>query len=206
MTSTSLLWGSHLCKRVGQGPLLEHRHEPEDERGEERAEKDDSEEIGNDFGGFSQAGKAGTSSNSALRSTEIAISWNNRNVHVWKSTTEEGEKREVRAEKFGGNWRFQAKLRGEENWTYYEAPPLADLLELHDVLWRKYQSASGLLSEDVAAVEKMDFSRERGEEVRRSPLDGTWPRNACAPKCLSFPRPARASSTALFFYAKALCS
>jgi len=26
-----------------------------------------------------------------------------RNVHVWKHTTEDGDKREVRAEKFGGN-------------------------------------------------------------------------------------------------------
>jgi hypothetical protein len=79
---------------------------------------------------------------------------NNRNTHVWKSTTEEGEKREVRAEKFGGRWRIQAKLRGEEAWTYYDAPPLADLLELHDVLWRKYQRKR-LPFEDVAAVEKM---------------------------------------------------
>jgi hypothetical protein len=50
-----------------------------------------------------------------------------RNVHEWKSTTPEGEKREIRAEKFGGRWRVQAKIKGEEQWTYYDSPQLEDL-------------------------------------------------------------------------------
>jgi hypothetical protein len=77
-----------------------------------------------------------------------------RNVHVWKTTTEEGEKREVRAEKFGKKWRLQAQIKGEENWTYYDPPLVEDLIELHDVLWRKYQRKH-LSWEDVAAVEKL---------------------------------------------------
>ena len=77
-----------------------------------------------------------------------------RNVHVWKTTTAEGEKREVRAEKFGGKWRVQAKIKGEENWTYYDVPLVEDLIELRDVLWRKYQRKH-LSWEDVAAVEKL---------------------------------------------------
>ena len=85
-----------------------------------------------------------------------------RNVHVWQSKTEEGEKREVRAEKFGKRWRVQAKVRGEEAWTYYEAPALADLLELHDVIWRKYQRKR-VSFDDVETIERM--IREGGGEV-----------------------------------------
>ena len=77
-----------------------------------------------------------------------------RNIHVWKHTTDDGEKREVRAEKFGGKWRIQAQLRGEDTWTYYDAPLMDDLLELRRVLWNKYQRKH-LAFEDVAAVDKM---------------------------------------------------
>jgi len=85
-----------------------------------------------------------------------------RNTHVWKSKTADGEKREVRAEKFGKRWRVQAKLKHEENWTYYDDPLLEDLLALHDVLWRKYQRKH-LAWEDVAAVEQL--IRNRGGEA-----------------------------------------
>jgi hypothetical protein len=77
-----------------------------------------------------------------------------RNLHVWKSRTPEGEKREVRAEKFGKKWRIQAKAKGDPMWTYYDAPLLEDLLDLHGVLWRKYQRKH-LSYEDVQAVEKL---------------------------------------------------
>jgi len=85
-----------------------------------------------------------------------------RNTHVWKHNAEDGEKREVRAEKFGAKWRIQAKLKHDERWTYYEEPVLADLIELRRVLWNKYQRKH-LAFEDVAAVEKM--IEDRG---------GTW--------------------------------
>lgn len=85
-----------------------------------------------------------------------------RNTHVWKHSTEDGGKREVRAEKFGAKWRIQAKLKHDERWTYYEEPELADLIELRRVLWNKYQRKH-LAFEDVAAVEKM--IEDRG---------GTW--------------------------------
>ena len=81
-----------------------------------------------------------------------------RNVHSWKTTTVEGAKREVRAEKFGKRWRLQAKVKGEENWTYYDDPPLEDLIELREVLFRKYQRKH-LAWEDVAAVEKLITDR-----------------------------------------------
>ena len=81
-----------------------------------------------------------------------------RNIHVWKHTTDEGERREVRAEKFGGRWRIQAKLKSEENWTYYDVAELEDLIELRRVLFNKYQRKH-LAFEDVAAVEKMILDR-----------------------------------------------
>ncbi len=60
----------------------------------------------------------------------------------------------MRAEKFGGRWRIQAKLRDDETWTYYDAPLMDDLLELRHVLWNKYQRKH-LAFEDVAAVDKI---------------------------------------------------
>ena len=85
-----------------------------------------------------------------------------RNQHVWKTTAANGDKREVRAEKFGGHWRIQAKFKGEDTWTYYDAPLLEDLIALHDVLFRKYQRKR-LPYEDVAAVEKL--IRDRGGAI-----------------------------------------
>ena len=81
-----------------------------------------------------------------------------RNLHVWKSTTAEGEKREVRAEKFGKRWRLQSKTKSNANWTYHNDPLVPDLIELRDVLFRKYQRKH-LAWEDVAAVEKMITDR-----------------------------------------------
>lgn len=90
-----------------------------------------------------------------------------RNTHIWKTKTETGEKREVRAEKFGKQWRVQAKVKGEERWTYYETPPLEDLIELRDVLFKKYQRKH-LSWEDIEAIDKMIADRggpvQDGEE------------------------------------------
>jgi len=77
-----------------------------------------------------------------------------RNVHVWKTTTEDGEKREVRASKFSKEWKIQSKLKGEEDWTYHKVPLLSDLEELHDILVRKYQRKR-LSYDDVASVEQL---------------------------------------------------
>jgi len=81
------------------------------------------------------------------------------NEHTWKETTEDGDKREVRATKFGGAWRIQAKLKGEELWTYYDQPRIEDLRELREVLFRKYQRRRASF-EELSAVEKMIRERE----------------------------------------------
>jgi hypothetical protein len=77
-----------------------------------------------------------------------------RSQHIWTERDEHGIKREVRATKFGGIWRLQAKTAGDLDWTYYERPSLADLLALKEILFRKYQRRRAS-SEDVASVEKL---------------------------------------------------
>jgi len=60
----------------------------------------------------------------------------------------------VRATRFGGRWRLQAKTAGEVDWTYYERPLLDDLFALKEILVRKYQRRRAS-DEDVASVEKL---------------------------------------------------
>jgi hypothetical protein len=74
--------------------------------------------------------------------------------HIWTEKDEDGRKREVRATKFGGVWRLQAKSKDDTEWTYYDVPLLEDLRALKDVVFRKYQRRRAS-AEDVAAVEKL---------------------------------------------------
>ena len=77
-----------------------------------------------------------------------------RSQHIWTKRDEDGRKREVRVTKFGGNWRFQAKYTDELEWTYYDQPLLDDLLELKDIIFRKYQRRRAS-AEDVAAIDEL---------------------------------------------------
>jgi hypothetical protein len=77
-----------------------------------------------------------------------------RSQHIWKEKDAEGRKREVRATKFGGVWRLQAKHTEETEWTYYERPLLDDLLALKDVIFRKYQRRRASF-EDLDSIEKL---------------------------------------------------
>jgi hypothetical protein len=82
--------------------------------------------------------------------------------HIWTERTDDGAKREVRATKFGGTWRVQAKAPGDLDWTYYERPLLADLLVLKGILMRKYQRRRASV-EDVASVEKLIAEQTKAE-------------------------------------------
>lgn len=82
------------------------------------------------------------------------------NIHAWKHTTEEGEKREVRAVKFGGVWRFQWKRKHDEKWTYEDKPSMDDLEAFHDILFRKYQRRRAAY-EDVVVLEKWIARRKQ---------------------------------------------
>jgi hypothetical protein len=74
--------------------------------------------------------------------------------HIWAHRNHDATKREVRATKFGGAWRFQAKTAGDLEWTYYKRPLLEDLLALKEILVRKYQRRRAS-AEDVTSVEKL---------------------------------------------------
>ena len=74
--------------------------------------------------------------------------------HIWTDRNQNGRKREVRATKFGGTWRVQAKMAGDLDWTYYDHPLPEDLLTLKEVLVRKYQRRRASV-EDVVSIEKL---------------------------------------------------
>ena len=77
-----------------------------------------------------------------------------RSQHIWTEKDEDGRKREIRATKFGGQWRLQAKTNEDEAWTYYDEPLLADLLALRDIVERKYRRRRAS-AEDVASLDNM---------------------------------------------------
>ena len=87
-----------------------------------------------------------------------------RSQHIWAERDEQGIKREVRATRFGGVWRLQAKTAGDLDWIYYERPLLEDLLALKEILVRKYQRRRAS-SEDVSSVEKLIADQNESREL-----------------------------------------
>ena len=85
-----------------------------------------------------------------------------RSQHIWTERDDRGSKREVRATRFGGVWRLQAKTAGDLDWTYYERPLLEDLLALEEILARKYQRRRAS-NEDVVSVKKLIADQKRAE-------------------------------------------
>ena len=81
-----------------------------------------------------------------------------RSQHIWTERDAEGRKREVRATKFGGEWKLQAKTADDENWTYFDDPPMDDLKTLRDIVERKYRRRRASY-EDVLSLEKMIADR-----------------------------------------------
>ena len=82
--------------------------------------------------------------------------------HIWTEKDEEGRKREVRATKFGGKWRLQAKTVDDVEWTYYDRPSIEDLLKLKEIVGRKYQRRRAS-ADDVAAVDKLISDQTRDD-------------------------------------------
>ncbi len=62
-----------------------------------------------------------------------------RNLHAWKVRTEDGRRREVRAQLFGSKWTLTSRCAGDEDWTTHDPPDLEDLEQLESVLFNKYQ-------------------------------------------------------------------
>lgn len=55
----------------------------------------------------------------------------------WKSRNEEGEKRDVYAQHFGGKWIIFDRAARFDQWTKLENPPLVYWLELLDAVRRR---------------------------------------------------------------------
>jgi hypothetical protein len=55
----------------------------------------------------------------------------------WKGRTEAGIRREVYAQRVGGQWRFFAREKRFDPWTPLERPTLEDWLELLDAVQRR---------------------------------------------------------------------
>ena len=72
--------------------------------------------------------------------------------HVWTERAEDGEKREIRATRFGGIWRLQSKRHGDESWTYHDRPLLDDLRSLKAIIERKYRRRRAT-ADDLASVD-----------------------------------------------------
>ncbi|HAK07005.1 MAG TPA: hypothetical protein DCO65_07035 [Spartobacteria bacterium] len=85
-----------------------------------------------------------------------------RSQHIWTEKDGDGRKREVRATKFGGIWRFQSKMAGEADWTYYDIPPFEDLLILKQIVGRKYRRRRAS-ADDVVSIEKLISERNVDE-------------------------------------------
>jgi hypothetical protein len=85
-----------------------------------------------------------------------------RSQHIWTEKDQHGKKREVRATKFGGVWRFQSRIAGETEWTYYDTPALHDLLHLKEIIARKYQRRRASF-EDVVSINKL-IEEQAGNE------------------------------------------
>jgi len=68
----------------------------------------------------------------------------------------------VRATRFGGRWRLQAKTASDLDWTYYQRPLLKDLLALKEILIRKYQRRRAS-NDDVVSVEKLIADHREAE-------------------------------------------
>jgi hypothetical protein len=82
--------------------------------------------------------------------------------HIWTENDRDGKKREVRATKFGGSWRFQAKTAGDEGWIYYDVPLPEDLLTLQNIVARKYRRRRAS-ADDVASIEKLLSQQDANE-------------------------------------------
>jgi hypothetical protein len=85
-----------------------------------------------------------------------------RSQHIWTEKDRHGKKREVRSTKFGGVWRFQSKIAGETQWSYYDTLPLQDLLRLKEIIARKYQRRRASF-EDVVSINKLIEEQDRNE-------------------------------------------
>lgn len=68
-----------------------------------------------------------------------SMSKRTRNLHAWKTRLPDGRSREVHAQLHASKWTVTSRDKGEEGWTTHDPPRLEDLVDLHEVLFNKYQ-------------------------------------------------------------------
>jgi hypothetical protein len=78
--------------------------------------------------------------------------------HAWYTRTEEGLKREVRATWYYTGWKLQSKIKGDEEWTPLDPPPLEDVQELHSHIAAKYARRRATHDEMVAAEKLLEVT------------------------------------------------
>ena len=59
--------------------------------------------------------------------------------HEWRENTPDGDVRYVTAIRQGARWRFQSRLKSEDDWTRLDSLNLDDLQQLREILWNKCQ-------------------------------------------------------------------
>jgi hypothetical protein len=91
------------------------------------------------------------------------------NRHAWTQKLADGCKREVRAIKLHGRWRFQGKRTDQDCWTYYDEPPLDDLSEFREILFRKYQRRGAAYEDVVWADRELHRLRQGAVPERGKP-------------------------------------
>ena len=62
-----------------------------------------------------------------------------RNTYCWRSRTDDGRKRELRAFREGGGWQIESLEPDAEDWARAPKPLLEDLVALEELLFNKYQ-------------------------------------------------------------------
>ncbi len=74
----------------------------------------------------------------------------------WTETDPDtGERRFVAAEKFARRWRFKARTKRREDWSF-DVPPTRTMWEtLLEALERRYQRREGVKETDLADVRKI---------------------------------------------------
>ena len=85
-----------------------------------------------------------------------------RNLHVWKTRTADGRRREVRAQLFASKWTLTSRCEDEADWTTHDPPLLEDLVDLEVVLFNKYQRKH-LAWDHLDGVRKQIEARNTGQ-------------------------------------------
>jgi hypothetical protein len=83
----------------------------------------------------------------------------------WTDTDPQtGERRFLRAERFGGVWFFSCRHKRREPWNRRLKPTLAMWEHILDSLRRRYRRREGVSDEDVAQVERIVKAWKRSND------------------------------------------